>query len=127
MTPDDGIKWLKQKAAQYQQLNELVARTNNSGPEFVERLKDRNRKSIPAWEDPKNSHSTHKMSWSTIDDKAVIYPMVQNVNGSLIDYSRPPYSPNAGIESAISRGDTIMTTPTLADLYTRHYKKYYKF
>lgn len=47
------------------------------------------------------------------------------MDGRLIDFTRPPYSFWAGYDSALRRGDTLMTTPGIADWWTRNYKEYY--
>lgn len=87
-------------------------------PNFLQRLEDPNRKSIPDWMSFKRnplfnnrgeftnnyvndlinsqypSISTHKMSYEyTPDDtgRAIVFPEVQEVNGKLVDFTRPPY------------------------------------
>lgn len=60
---------------------QLIKRTNQKD---IDRLKDPNRKSITNWSNPKEI-STHKMSWTTNDKGAIIYPEVQNIKGKLID------------------------------------------
>lgn len=88
---------------------------------FMQRMKDPNRKTIKDWET--SNVATHKLGWDTTDDgRAIVYPEVQEINGKLVDFTRPPYAPDAGYKSAVSRGDTIMTTPDVADWFTRNYK-----
>ena len=108
----------------YPKVNQLINRTNQKSIDFVNRLKDPNRKFITNWENP-NQITTHKMSWATDDKGAIIYPNVQNIKGKLIDFTRPPYNKWAGYNSAIQNNDTIQTTPEVAQEYTTNYKKFY--
>ena len=106
-------------------LIDLINRSNSKNVDFINRLKDPDRKTIPDWENPKKI-CTHKISWAT-DDKgnAIIYPQVQNVNGELIDFSDPKYNKWDGYKNAINQGDTIQTTKKLAKEYSKNYKKFY--
>ena len=107
------------------QLIDLINRTNNKNIDFVNRLKDPKRKFITNWENPKQI-ATHKMSWATDENgKAIIYPQVQNVNGQLVDFTNPKYKKWDGFDNAVQQGDTIQTTPELAQQYTINYKKFY--
>lgn len=103
----------------------LINRVNTSNADFVQRINDPNRITIPAWEDPYNSVATHKLGWTT-DNKgnAVVFPSVQNINGRLVDFTRPPYSKWAAYDNAVQRGDTLMMKPNEAQWYTEHYKEY---
>lgn len=106
------------------EVNQLVNRTNQKNIDFVNRLKDPKRKFLTNWANP-NQISTHKMSWATGDKGAVIYPEVQNIQGKLTDFTRPPYNKWAGYKAAIQNNDTIQTTPKLAEEYTTQYKQFY--
>jgi hypothetical protein len=108
----------------YPKVNQLINRTNQKNIDFVNRLKDSKRKFITNWENPKDI-ATHKMGWANKDDKAIIFPNVQNIKGKLIDFTRPPYHKWAGYDSAIQNNDTIQTTPEIAQEYTTNYKKFY--
>ena len=99
----------------------IIQKVNKSNADFVQRLKDPNRDYIQDWENP-NIIATHKLSWA---DDGIVYPQVQNINGRLIDFSRPPYSIWAGYDNAIRNGDTIHMTPEEAEWFTTHYKDYY--
>ena len=99
----------------------VIQKVNKSQADFVQRLKDPNREYIRDWENPDNI-ATHKMSWA---DDGVVYPQVQNVDGRLVDFSRPPYSTWAGYDNAVRNGDTIHMTPEEAEWFTTHYKDYY--
>lgn len=108
-------------------LEDVIKTTNNrSDIDFVERLKDPNRKSISDWEDP-NFIATHKLGWFEDEYGAVVFPYVQNIDGKLYDFTDPK---NKGlgdpVESALSRGDYIeFKSGELADEYTKNYKKFY--
>ena len=45
------------------------------------------------WEDPRRI-ATHKMGHEYYPDdsgRAIVYPNVQEINGKLVDFTRPPY------------------------------------
>ena len=119
-----GILKAQKGGLLYPKVNQLINRTNQKSINFVNRLKDPNRKFITNWENP-NQIATHKMSWATDDKGAIIYPNVQNIKGKLIDFTRPPYNKWAGYNSAIQNNDTIQATPEVAQEYTTNYKKFY--
>lgn len=104
----------------------LLNQVSKSPADFIQRLKEKNRKSISDWSNP-SYIATHKMSWATDDKGAVVYPNVQNINGTLTDFTRPPYHKWAGLDSAIEKRDTLRTTPKMADWFTNNYKKFFKF
>ena len=99
----------------------VIQKVNRSKADFVQRLKDPNRAYIQDWNNPDNI-ATHKLSWA---DDGIVYPQVQNVNGRLVDFSRPPYDIWAGYNNAVMNGDTIHMTPQEAEWFTTHYKDYY--
>lgn len=99
----------------------VIQKVNKSKADFVQRLKDPNRAYIQDWDNPDNI-ATHKLSWA---DDGVVYPQVQNINGRLVDFSRPPYDIWAGYDNAVQRGDTVRMTPQEAEWFTTHYKDYY--
>lgn len=120
----DDIQNLYDEAISIPEDPPVIQKVNKSQADFVQRLKDPNRTYIRDWENPKYI-ATHKLSWAEDDKGAVIYPQVQNVNGKLIDFSRPPYDIWAGYENAIKTGDTIRMSPQEAEWFTTHYKDYY--
>lgn len=105
-----------------------IAELDNSGVDFVQRLNQgMDRQYISDWEHP-NSVATHKLGYAEFDDGVAIYPEVQNINGTLIDFTRPPYRKNAGLQNALERKDVVwVDSPGLADSITRNYKNYYDF
>lgn len=120
----NGVYDLSEMKEHYNSIQKPPSRPDNTKPDFVRRLEDPNRKSIPDWANPDNI-ATHKMAWATEDNHAVVYPNVQNISGKLVDFTRPPYSKWAGYDSAVQRGDTLHMTPKQADNFTRNYKKFY--
>lgn len=129
---DNGVSSLKQIRDTYNLYSnggqeEILNKVNSSDANFVQRLKDPNRKSIPDWESPNDRISTHKLSVATDENgNHYIFPEVQEINGELIDFTRPPYHRFAGEISAEMRGDTVRV-PSLEDAikFTETYKQYY--
>lgn len=108
---------------------EVLNKVNSSNVNFVQRLKDPNRKNIPDWESPTDRISTHKLSVGTDENgNHYIFPEVQEINGELIDFTRPPYHRFAGEISAEMRGDTVRV-PSIDEgiKFTKTYKQYYPF
>lgn len=121
----------------------IVNYVNSTNANFVKRLKNPFRDTIKDWETqyvdkylPKvnnkfelihNSLATHKLSsWEGEEGKGLIVPNVQEVNGKLIDFTRPPYNDRAAIEQAFKTGDFVETDSYGdAEWYTQNYKKYY--
>lgn len=90
----------------------IVDEVNKSDANFVQRLKSPTRQTIPNWEDQyrvlpwEKSVSTHKLSvWDNANGGGIIVPDVQEVNGKLIDFTRPPYNNRAAVENALKTGD----------------------
>ena len=104
-----------------QELIDRINRTSNAN--FVQRLKNPNRRSI-RFRNTDNT-ATHRMAWSTDDGGAIVYPEVQEIDGELVDMARPPYSRFAALDSAIEHGDTLRMTPKQAEWFTENYKQYY--
>lgn len=128
--------------------------SNSYKPNFIQRLEDPNRKSIPDWMSFKRnplfnnkgeftnnyvdnltnsqypSTSTHKMGYEYTRDKtgrAIVYPEVQEINGKLVDFTRPPYHSWAGYDSALNRDDyLIMKDLENARKWVETYKDRYK-
>lgn len=134
LSVDNGVSSLKQIRDTYNLYSnggqkEILNKVNSSNANFVQRLKDPNRKNIPDWESPTDRISTHKLSVGTDENgNNYIFPEVQEINGELIDFTRPPYNRFAGEISAEMRGDTVRV-PSLEDAikFTETYKQYYPF
>lgn len=103
---------------------ETLSQVNKSKANFVSRLKDSNRSTIKDWEDS-GSVATHKLGYFTEDDRDIVYPEVQYIDGKLIDYTTPPYHPDAGINSAIQHRDTVSLPKGQGEIFTTHYKDVY--
>lgn len=117
----DTRKWMQDKNGEYA----WAKRHNRPYPEFWGRLRDKNRESITDWEDS-NSYSTHKLSYGEIDGQTIIYPDIQKVDGKLIDYTRPPYSWDAGMINAYETGNYTKAPSTdIAENFTTTYKQEY--
>ena len=96
----------------------LIERVNStSNANFVQRLKDPNRKFII---NPDGTISTHSMAYATDNDRAIVYPEVQEINGTLMRVA-----PEEALDSAISRRDTLMMSVPEAEWFTTNYKDYY--
>lgn len=111
----------------------VVDEVNKSDANFVQRLKSPTRQTIPNWADQyrvlpwEKSVSTHKLSvWDNANGGGTIVPDVQEVNGKLIDFTRPPYNNRAALENALKTGDYV-DLPKFEDAlwYTENYKRYY--
>lgn len=105
---------------------QIVNRVNKSSADFVNRLKDPNRLSIPDWEDSRYT-ATHKLGVGTDNNGQVfIYPSVQNINGKLVDFTNPKFGKWDGMDSAIERKDTVHVNSIQNGLdFTENYKRYY--
>lgn len=110
--------------------NKLSNLVKSSPANFVARLYDKDRKTIPDWKDPEVSVSTHKLGWEYGDDGRIyVFPFVQEIDGELKDFSDPKYGipermvPAAALESAISHNDYIVAdSPVDAFWITDNYK-----
>ncbi len=96
----------------------LVQRINStSNADFVKRLLDPNRETLPAGN---GKVMTHRMSYATDGRKAIVYPEVQNINRELVELNG-----RDALESAIEHRDTVMMSIPEAKRFTKHYKEYY--
>ena len=114
--------------ASYPREREVLDLVNNSKADFVSRLIDENRATIPDWNN-KDDIATHKLSYARDGDRWIIYPNVQNIDGKLYDFSDPKYGLNKGwqaLDSALYSGDYV-EVPSEADArwFTESYKRYY--
>ncbi len=94
---------------------------------FVQRLKDSYRETIPDWEYD-GSVATHKMSVVKNRGKIKVFPMVQEINGELHDFTDPKYEHDKydALESAEKNGDVIVFDNfDDAFWFTENYKQYY--
>lgn len=114
--------------ASYPREREVLDLVNNSKADFVSRLIDENRATIPDWNN-NDDIATHKLSYARDGDRWIIYPNVQNIDGKLYDFSDPKYGLDKGrqaLDSALYSGDYV-EVPSEADArwFTESYKRYY--
>lgn len=114
--------------ASYPREREVLDLVNNSKADFVSRLIDENRVTIPDWNN-KDDIATHKLSYARDGDRWIIYPNVQNIDGKLYDFSDPKYGLDKGwqaLDSALYSGDYV-EVPSEADArwFTESYKRHY--
>lgn len=93
--------------------DEILSLVLSSNANFVNRLKQENRSTIPDWR-VKGNIATHKMSAEIGEDGRVyVYPNVQEIDGKLKDFTNPKYGyPDEGrwdaLKSAIEHNDYVV-------------------
>ena len=100
--------------------------TNNKSNMYF-RMKDPNRKTIKDWKTGKVA--THKLSYATVDDKTVVYPNIQEINGELYYFTDPKNNRGKwdSLRRAIDTGDTLQfNNEADADKFVNNYKKKFK-
>ena len=118
-------KWKHQEGGIIMPPFYIIDKVNNSTTNFVNRLFNPNRTHIQDWAD-KNKIATHKLSVGSDDYGYYIYPEVQEINGKLIDFTRPPYHSFAGQDSAIKNNDFVRVNSLNDGLwFTKNYKLFY--
>lgn len=94
---------------------------------FVQRLRDSFRETIPDWEVEGNV-ATHKLGYAEDRDKIKVFPLIQEIDGELHDFTNPEYKHGKwdALESAEKNGDVIIfDNKDDAEWFTKHYKEYY--
>lgn len=94
---------------------------------MYQRMKNPNRKTITDWKTGKTS--THKLAYATVDNKVVVYPNIQEINGELYDFTDPKNNRGKwdSLKRAISTGDTLQFNNEVdADKFVNNYKKKFK-
>ena len=99
--------------------NKNVENFQSNDANFVQRLRNNDTKYI---QEKDGNVSTHKLNYATDDNGAIIYPSVQEHNGTLVDHSEDNMG---GLKSAIQQKDTVRTSIPFAEWYTQNYKKDY--
>lgn len=119
------------KHGEYARAKDVLDIVNSSNANFVSRLKDPYRAHIQDWEDS-SSIATHKLGYAEVDGKTVIFPLVQEINGKLYDFTDPKYgfdksSRMVALDSALYAGDFVeVPTEEDAEWFTNNnYKEYY--
>lgn len=94
---------------------------------FVQRLRDSFRDTIPDWEIEGNV-ATHKMAYAEDRGKIKVFPLVQEIDGELYDFTDPKYNHGKwdALENAEKNGDIIVfDNEDDAKWFTERYKEYY--
>ena len=97
----------------------LLKRAADSPADFMARLRNKDGRRI---DNPDGTHSTHRLGWDGPDENgnAVVFPEIQpDENGILRNYGKDAF------DRAVERGDTLTTTPELADWFTKNYKTFF--
>lgn len=103
--------------AQYPYEQRVIDTMNNSSPEFLERLRNNDRRSI---HNPDGTSSTHVLG--SADN--IVFPEIMDVNGKLIDNRSMPWQ--SAMRYAIKNNDyTEFPTESDARYFGEHYKKYF--
>ena len=132
---EEGGIWLPEVEVlgTYPRKQYVYDRANLSQANFIQRAKNINRNTIPDWK-VHNAVATHKLSYAEDGGKYIVYPEVQEINGSLYDFTDPKnghyrdraYRWTDALDSAINRGDTLtFDRESDARYFTEHYKEYY--
>ena len=132
---EEGGIWLPEVEVlgTYPRKQYVYDRANFSQANFIQRAKNINRNTIPDWK-VHNAVATHKLSYAEDGGKYIVYPEVQEINGSLYDFTDPKnghyrdraYRWTDALDSAINRGDTLtFDRESDARYFTEHYKEHY--
>lgn len=104
---------------------ETDQRGNNA--EFWDRLMADTIQTIPDWEH-KGEVASHKMAYTEDDGTYYIYPMVQMVDGKLVDYTNPK---NKGVDAYMQarKNNNYIVAPNeaIASNFSKAYKQYEAF
>lgn len=120
----------EEKSEEYvpENIDELIKFVNkHKKVNFIQRLKDSYRETIPDWEHT-DCVATHKMAVGKDRGKIKVYPMVQEIDGELHDFTDPKYNHGEydALESAEKNNDVIVFDNWDDALwFTQNYKKYY--
>lgn len=87
----------------------------SSNANFVNRLRTGDTTSVDLGN---GKMGTHLMTYDTIDDKAAIYPLLQESNGTIENHSED----KRAFDSAIEKGDTVNVSIPFAEFYSPRYK-----
>jgi hypothetical protein len=109
----------------YKQMVDSI--NTNSKANFVQRLNEKELRTIPNWEG--DGVVSHRMSYAERDGKYYVYPNVQEIDGSLHDFTDPKYKHGKwdAFDSAYKRGDVIeMPDENSAAWFAENnYKRFY--
>lgn len=100
----------------YARKNPKTAQTGVN-PEFWQRLKASTIKTIPSG----NQKASHKMSYGEVDGKIIVFPMIQEVDGQLVDMSSDS---KKALDSALKTNNYIVApNEDIAKNFTEFYKE----
>lgn len=108
-----------------ERIDEILGLILNSGADFVKRLRQSGRATIPDWE-VKGNVATHKLG-AEMDAEGnwYVFPSVQNLEDGLHDFTDPRYNHEEweAMDSALKRGDYVkFDNKDDAIWFTQHYK-----
>uniref|UniRef100_A0A6M3JS11 Uncharacterized protein n=1 Tax=viral metagenome TaxID=1070528 RepID=A0A6M3JS11_9ZZZZ len=102
-----------------QELSEIIQ--GNQNIPFIQRLI--NRYIYPVINNPEGTQSSHKMMWGQVNDKYIVFPSIELVNGKLTDMLKAGIDP---MEQALQNKNFIeFDSPNEAEWFTKNYKKYF--
>lgn len=103
---------------------DLISLIFNSDAPFTYRLDKLDKKyGVPNWEDNGKTFSTHKMAYGNDNTGFFVYPEIQEIDNELVDFTKPPYKFNAGMESALDNENYVrMPDEETAKWFTENYK-----
>lgn len=122
---------IKEENTEYEPENvsDIIKFVNNHKKvNFVQRLKDSFRETIPDWEG--NKVATHKLRVELDRGKVKLFPMVQEINDKLYDFTDPKNNHENpvwdALDTAEKNGDVIIFN-NLDDAvwFSKNYKQYY--
>lgn len=93
--------------------------TNQRGynPEFWQRLRSTNIKTIPDG----NQVASHKMAYGEADGKIYVYPLIQEVDGKLVDFSS---NNDEAFQNAVKNNNFVIApSKDIADNFAKYYKE----
>ena len=109
--------------------DDIVNLVKSSKANWVQRLLNGNIKTIPTWENPKTSVSTHKLGYATGEgNKVFVYPSIQEIDGELHDFTDPVHKHGEwdSFDSAMKNGDYVeFPNEESAKWFTENYKDYF--
>jgi len=118
---EDG-KFIDERRRHLMDLGEITKiLTSNKDKNFVDRVL--NRENYPTLNLGNGNYATHKMSWSTVGNKAIVYP---NIIYSPDTKSLIELSPDDAFQYAMKNKEYIQfDDPNKADEFSQQYKKYW--
>lgn len=99
-------------------LDVLIDSVRNSNAEFAQRLSSRDTSTMADW-----GSTGYRANYKMGSSDNLVYPNVVKENGRWTDFTRPPYSPQAGYYNAINTGNYVeMPSERDAIWFGKNYK-----